>query len=283
MKLNYKEGTWFAVPLKGDGYATGLVARASVDGEIILCYFFAPKRDSIPTLLEVDQLKAADAIRVWRTSDLALCRNEWPIIGFSDRWKRSEWPMPVFIRREPVGSKAWRAYYSESDPRLLVREEPASLDSILETDSIHGTRSTEIRLTKILAGGSEQKGHSEHIPAQNDTLRVPNHPPIDGGPFRVEVLQQLNMFGSDTSKAHNFDFYLYLSSEATARAAAERVHKREFTTIVMMARSGDKWLCRASKTLVPESAPLDEIYKFFEQIVTDLRGELDGWESNVVK
>lgn len=284
MKLNYKEGTWFAVPLDGGGFASGVVARATTEGGIILCYFFGPKRNSVPTLTEVEKLNASGAIRAWIISDLALCQNEWPIIGWSEQWKRSEWPMPAFIRREPIGSKAWRVYYSDTDPSSLVREEPAPYDSNLEPDSTRGAKSVEIRLTKLLSGESENATQLQFRTLAASQVNILSDAPIAGGHFRVEVLQQLNTHGSNTTKPHGFDFYLYFPSEAAAQIAAKKTGGLEgFRTEVALSAKGDQWLCRASTSMIPQTAPLDQLATFFERLAIELDGTFDGWESNLVK
>jgi hypothetical protein len=89
--------------------------------------------------------------------------------------------------------------------------------------------------------------------------------------------------GSDISKPHNFDFYLYVPSEVAARQAADKVRESEFAAEVLPGASGGNWLCRATITIVPEVAPLDEIGNFLEQVATALDGEFDGWESDVIK
>ena len=38
-KASYREGDWFAVPLRDGGYAAGLIARANPKG-VLLGYFF---------------------------------------------------------------------------------------------------------------------------------------------------------------------------------------------------------------------------------------------------
>ncbi len=132
MKLSYREGTWFAVPLRQGGFAVGLVARATGKGKVILCYFFGPRGISLPTLADVEQLTQREAIRVLRAGDLSLIRHEWPIIGESMTWKRSAWPMPPFVRRDLLTRKAWRVYHSDTDPNLMDREEPERYESTLE-------------------------------------------------------------------------------------------------------------------------------------------------------
>lgn len=150
MKLPYREGTWFCVPLQQGGFAVGLVARATAKGKVILCYFFGPLRTAVPVLAEVEQLKPSDAMRVFRVGDLGLIRGEWPIIGQITSWKRSDWPMPPFVRRDPLSRKAWRVYHSDTDPNLIDREESEPYESTLEVEGLSGSAAAEIKLTKAL-------------------------------------------------------------------------------------------------------------------------------------
>ena len=150
MKLPYCEGTWFAVPLRHGGFAVGVVARATIKGKVILCYFYGQRRAVVPALGEVERLKPNDAIRVIRVGDLGLICGEWPIIGQAASWKRSDWPMPVFVRRSPLSRKAWRVYHSDSDPNLIDREEPEPYESTLEDDGVFGAGAAELVLTKAL-------------------------------------------------------------------------------------------------------------------------------------
>ena len=158
MKLPYREGTWFAVPLKQSGFAVGVVARNSKPPGCLLCYFFGPRRNSIPTLAEVERFMPNDAIRVFRVGDLHLIkgrppRGTWPIIGHSISWKRTDWPMPPFVRREPLTNppRAWRVYLSDTDTLSIDREEPEPYDSLLEPYMLAGAEAAEIMLTKMLA------------------------------------------------------------------------------------------------------------------------------------
>jgi hypothetical protein len=150
MKLPYPEGTWFAVPLRQGGFAVGVVARTTVKGKIILCYFFGPRHVTVPALGEVERLRPGGAIRIVRVGDLSLIRGEWPIIGQSVSWERSEWPMPPFVRRSDLSRKAWRVQYSDNDPNAIEHEEPEHFETKLETDSVLGSGAAEIMLTKLL-------------------------------------------------------------------------------------------------------------------------------------
>lgn len=150
MKLPYCEGTWFAVPLRQGGFAVGVVARATARGKVILCYFFGPRRTAVPVLVEVERLRPGDAVRAVRVGDLSLLRGDWPIIGQTASWKRSEWPMPPFVRRDPLSRKAWRVYYSDTNPGARDREEPEQYKSALEDDGLFGSGAAELMLTRLL-------------------------------------------------------------------------------------------------------------------------------------
>lgn len=149
--LPYREGSWFAVPLKSGGHGVGVVARMGPAGRIIVAYLFGPKRDVIPALTEVEQYRPSDAVRRLRTGDLGLVNGSWRIIGNSEIWDRKVWPMPSFIRRADSLKRAWRATYSEADPGKLEREESVPYETVgLESDSLYGYGATELLLTKLL-------------------------------------------------------------------------------------------------------------------------------------
>ena len=150
--LPYEEGSWFAVPLSGGGYATGVVARTAPAGRIILAYLFGPRRRIVPALAELETLQAHQALCHLRTGDMGLVNERWPVIGVSDAWEREAWPMPSFIRRAEQLKLAWRATYADTDPGKPEREESVPFDTPnLENDSLYGYGSTEMLLSKLLA------------------------------------------------------------------------------------------------------------------------------------
>ncbi len=158
MKLPYREGTWFAIPLRHGGFAVGIVARAK--GGSLLCYFYGPRCNLVPKLAEVEKRKPQDALRRLHVGDLGLIDGSWPIIGHPTSWSRDDWPMPIFIRREvPLliqgkmsVPRAWRVYRSDTDPNKVIREEREEFNSTsFEEDGLFGAGAVEIELTKLLA------------------------------------------------------------------------------------------------------------------------------------
>ena len=149
-KISYKEGTWFAVPLRNGGYGIGVVARTKKAR--ILGYFFGPRREDVPKLEDISILKPDSAVLVVRVGDLGLVKGEWPIIGESPSWKRDDWLMPIFIRREPISFRNWRIFYSDTDPSHRIKEVRESSErSDLQEDSLYGYGAAEIKLTKRLS------------------------------------------------------------------------------------------------------------------------------------
>lgn len=150
MKLPYSEGTWFEVPLRQGGVAVGLVTRASIEGKVVLCYFFGPSRSAVPKLAELERLKSYEAVLVARVGDLSIIRGDWPIIGQSTSWKRLDWPVPPFVRRDDLGRRAWVVQYTDDDPNVIAYENPVQYGCKLERDSVFGSGAVELLLTKML-------------------------------------------------------------------------------------------------------------------------------------
>ena len=151
-KVNYREGDWFAVPLRDGGYATGLVARANPKAAL-LGYFFGPRLDSAPKLEYVASLKPSDAVLVGMFGHLGLTQGTWPIVGRTPGWDRAEWPMPVFVRYEELSGRTFKVVYDDDDPAELLHEELVSgLEVSGPKDGLMGAGYVERSLTGLLDG-----------------------------------------------------------------------------------------------------------------------------------
>lgn len=152
-KLPYQEGDWFAVPLREEGYAVGLVARSSPGGKVLFGYFFGPRRQKLPSIKNISGLTPEAAILIAQFGDLGLYNGEWPIIGHSEPWSRSAWPMPKFIRIDAISEKALLIEYSEDDPNHEISVTPCDPNKVrmLPKDGLWGYGAIEIRLTKMLS------------------------------------------------------------------------------------------------------------------------------------
>ncbi len=158
-KFPYREGTWFAVPLRDRGYAVGLVARKDPRGGI-LGYFFGPRRQSIPRMADVENLRADGAVLVARAGDLGLVEGTWPRIGDMLPWKREEWPLPAFGEAEFFTGRARRVRYSDDNllrPSSVEAASPSEAEGLASGD-LYGAGAVEIELTKLLSEARLGKG-----------------------------------------------------------------------------------------------------------------------------
>src|SRR6476660_2401829 len=121
--LPYSEGAVFAVPLRNGGYARGVVARAGPEGKVLFGHFFGPRLDSVDQV-NLEGIEPGKSILSVIFGDLGLINGEWRLIGSMPNWQRGAWSMPEFVRREPIGKRAWRVRRSDVDPLKIESEVP---------------------------------------------------------------------------------------------------------------------------------------------------------------
>jgi Regulator of ribonuclease activity B len=100
------------------------------------------------------------------------------------------------------------------------------------------------------------------------------------------ILDQLREAGSDLSKPHDLEFYLYFPNQEAAGTAAERIKAGGvggFTAQVSRVPQGDAWLCYVTRKMVPEGAKIALIGERFSALAQELGGEYDRWETSLVK
>jgi hypothetical protein len=150
-RIRYAEGDWFAVPLRDGGFAVGVVARANKNG-VLLGYFFGPRQRDVPSLDDVEELVAKDAVLIKKFGDLGLKSGKWPLLGSAPSWNRDEWPMPTFGRFEELTGLAFAVEYSSDDPNSHPRETPILQEDLVRypKDGLGGAGFIEITLTELL-------------------------------------------------------------------------------------------------------------------------------------
>jgi regulator of RNase E activity RraB len=111
-----------------------------------------------------------------------------------------------------------------------------------------------------------------------DLFRPKLRPDLD-----QSVLVQLRKAGSDLTKPHHIEFFLYFPTQAVADKAALTIRNAGFEVEVRKAAQGDHWLCFTTKTMVPELSDLQKIRSEFVSLVASMNGEYDGWGTQVVK
>jgi hypothetical protein len=155
-RLSYEEGQWFGVPLRGGGYAVGIIVRGSVRTRGGLGYFFGPSRASVPTSTDIEGLAAADAIYVTWFGDLGLINGRWPLITSSRVFARAAWPIPRFRRvNSLIPGMSTLVEYDQDATRMLlntVRQQwvPTSDVADLPEEGLDGSGAVEIKLARLL-------------------------------------------------------------------------------------------------------------------------------------
>ena len=148
-KLPFSEGSVILVPLRKGGFARGVVARTG-KGKVLLGYFFGPRLAS-PEVVSLHDLDPGKAILRLRFGALGLINGEWPVLGNVPNWNRAAWPMPDFVRRDPLGRlKPRLVRHSDDDPNRVEAEFVIDDDAGLAADSMYGYGAVEIELTKLL-------------------------------------------------------------------------------------------------------------------------------------
>jgi hypothetical protein len=97
------------------------------------------------------------------------------------------------------------------------------------------------------------------------------------------VLIQLKKAGSDLSKQHRIEFFLYFPTQPVAEQAATQIRTESFNVKVKPAAQGSDWLCFTTKTKSPDLAALQKIRHDFNTLAASLGGIYDGWGTPVVK
>jgi hypothetical protein len=98
-----------------------------------------------------------------------------------------------------------------------------------------------------------------------------------------QTLAQLVKAGSDLSKPHNLEFFLYFPEQHVAEATAQQLMQLGFQAKVTPAANGPEWLCLATRTVVPSHKLLLEISAQMDALAHSGGGEYDGWGSEVTR
>jgi hypothetical protein len=97
------------------------------------------------------------------------------------------------------------------------------------------------------------------------------------------VIAQLKKAGSNLSKPHAIEFYLYFPVREAADRVAEKIRAAGFAAKVDRAAKGPDWIVLATKTMVPTETALASIRRDFDAWASAEKGQYDGWGTPVVK
>ena len=127
-------------------------------------------------------------------------------------------------------------------------------------------------------GQAAVSGKAGKEPAVTPSGTPPSTPDDD----RV-VLQQLREAGSDLSKPHQLEFYLYFPTEEAAGKAAEKLETEEFEGEMRRAPYLTRWMCLVHQQMVPELSKIAALKRRLAKLAQEFGGEYDGWETNIEK
>jgi len=150
---SYSEGDFFAVPLKTGGYGIGIAVCVGPRGTVV-GRFFAPVRESLPTMNDLEHLTENDSVHVEHFRDGGLRDGSWTIIGQHPTWDSYEWPIPKFGWFQPFGDQpGGRAFEMELDENLKTyRQKEISMAHFeqLPYEILVGSKAAEITITLAL-------------------------------------------------------------------------------------------------------------------------------------
>jgi hypothetical protein len=146
MSAPYREGQFFLLPLaRATGqYAVGLIARVPPRGNVLLGYFFGPRRSSAPGQEWLNGLRPEHAVLACRFKDAQLYRGEWRLLSVLEGFDRSQWPLPAFHRFEGSATTVpgieatqdWRVEYSDTNLITPVSERAAAALDLKLVDDV---------------------------------------------------------------------------------------------------------------------------------------------------
>ncbi|MBO6794806.1 MAG: ribonuclease E inhibitor RraB [Balneolaceae bacterium] len=96
------------------------------------------------------------------------------------------------------------------------------------------------------------------------------------------VFELMKQYGGDNSTSRPVHFYFYFPEEESAIEMGERLKNMNFEIEVSPAALGDKWLCFATRTMVPDSDIIEGLRAVFTNMCIKLDGEYDGWETELI-
>lgn len=127
-----------------------------------------------------------------------------------------------------------------------------------------------IHIAVLLAWASLMSGCA--IQAESESLSA------DG-----KVISQLKRAGSNLSKEHPIEFYIYAPTKDSANKIASTLFDKGFNAKVELSVEGNAWLVYLVKYIVPTEKTMLEIRNTFNKIASSVGGEYDGWGTPIVK
>jgi hypothetical protein len=95
------------------------------------------------------------------------------------------------------------------------------------------------------------------------------------------TLDELARAGSDLTREHRIEFYLYFPREETAHEADSILRAEGFETRLSQDEKEKDWTLLATRRMRPELAPLRAVRDRLTTLVAEKGGTYDGWGTEV--
>ncbi|WP_250656284.1 ribonuclease E inhibitor RraB [Alkalimarinus coralli] len=98
-----------------------------------------------------------------------------------------------------------------------------------------------------------------------------------------QVIAQLKLAGSNLSKEHPIEFFIYAPTKESANEIAGTIAAQGFKGSVEKAASKNSWLVYSVKNIVPTEDRMRKIRASLNAVASSVGGEYDGWGTPIVK
>jgi|SRR5690606_16823030 regulator of RNase E activity RraB len=100
----------------------------------------------------------------------------------------------------------------------------------------------------------------------------------------ARVIENLISAGSDISKPHNIDFFMFMPSKAKANSAAAEMEHLGYTIASVDRDSAQsQWQIHATRVMAPQLDAMTATTRTLESVAAKHGGDYDGWGTGVVE
>lgn len=97
----------------------------------------------------------------------------------------------------------------------------------------------------------------------------------------ASTLDQLARAGSDLTRPHRIEFFLYLPDRTGAEAVARALSAEGYATELSQEEQAADWRCLATRVMVPDMAALRSCRARLTELAESHQGVYDGWGTEV--
>lgn len=96
-----------------------------------------------------------------------------------------------------------------------------------------------------------------------------------------KILALLRERGSELSRPHEVEFYIYFRTEKDALEASPGIAGAGYHVQVLQDSSGDRWLCLARRAMVPTLGAIGKAHEELQKASRPFNGFCGGWATQV--